>query len=272
MTRRDRSAVRMRRPSGGPGGSERCSRHRHPAAAQAGSCWHRSCWCPLLTYVAISQFTPRYTATGTLLYDASEYKLRELQSILRVDPITDAVMATQAEVLRGMPVVEQVASRLNLHTNPEFNVSLAAAVVVASVRCPTVGRDCVLRTRRRCAGRATCPGPRLDPARNATLQRRAGRADRDAGEGVACAGGLVHRGRPGDRRGRGQRCDGRLREGPAGREIRRRGQGAGSGWSSGAKNCATRCGDRRTRSPTTARRTAWSRACTRGSTASRSAC
>ena len=78
----------------------------------------------MLAYIAMSQLTPRYTATGTLLYDADGYKVRELQSILRVDPITDAVMASQAEVLRGMPVVEQVASRLNLLTNPEFNASL----------------------------------------------------------------------------------------------------------------------------------------------------
>ena len=56
-----------------------------------------------------------------LVYDTSELKLREMQSILRVDPITDAVMATQAEVLRGMPIIEQVANRLNLLTNPEFN-------------------------------------------------------------------------------------------------------------------------------------------------------
>ena len=88
--------------------------------------------CPLPAYLAISQLTPRYTATGTLLYDASEYKLRELQSILRVDPITDAVMATQAEVLRGMPVIEQVASRLNLHDNPEFNQALRRAVVAGT--------------------------------------------------------------------------------------------------------------------------------------------
>ena len=67
--------------------------------------------CPLLTFIALSQLTPRYTASGTLLYDASEYKDRELQSILRVDPITDAVMATQAEVLQGMPVVKQIADR-----------------------------------------------------------------------------------------------------------------------------------------------------------------
>jgi capsular exopolysaccharide synthesis family protein len=127
---------------------------------------------PLLTYVAISQFTPLYTATGTLLYDASEYKVRELQSILRADPITDAVMATQAEVLRGMPLVEQVASRLNLHANPEFNVAL---------RPPTLSRRAMAKARQWLArftpGAAVAPeptpdmvGPRLDPVRNATLQ------------------------------------------------------------------------------------------------------
>jgi hypothetical protein len=36
-----------------------------------------------------------------LLYDPSGYKLQELQSILQVDPMTDAVMASQAEVSRG---------------------------------------------------------------------------------------------------------------------------------------------------------------------------
>jgi polysaccharide biosynthesis transport protein len=127
---------------------------------------------PLLSYVAISQMTPLYTATGTLLYDSSEYKLHELQSILRADPITDAVMATQAEVLRGMPLVEQVASRLNLHANAEFNVSLRQA---------SWSRHALVLLLRRIAqfmpglSGATAPvgepaGPRLDPVRNATLQ------------------------------------------------------------------------------------------------------
>src|SRR5690242_7967232 len=80
--------------------------------------------CPVLTFIALGQLTPRYTASGTLLYDNAEYKVRELQSILRVDPITDAIMASQAEVLRGMPVIEQVANRLNLYANPEFNTEL----------------------------------------------------------------------------------------------------------------------------------------------------
>jgi len=121
--------------------------------------------CPLLAYVAIAQFTPRYTATGTLLYDPSEYKLQELQSILRTDPITDAVMASQAEVLRGITVIEQVVSRLNLQTDPEFNASLRPlpwpkrmlfVVWDTLFRPPTAPSD-------------EPPGPRLNPARNDTL-------------------------------------------------------------------------------------------------------
>jgi capsular exopolysaccharide synthesis family protein len=122
--------------------------------------------CPLLTYVAILQITPLYTATGTLLYDASEYKLRELQSILRMDPITDAVMTSQAEVLRGLPVIEQVMARLHLFGDPEFNASLRppswAGQAVAAIRqwlpdlSPKASDD--------------LPGPSLAPERNATLK------------------------------------------------------------------------------------------------------
>ncbi len=127
---------------------------------------------PLLAYVALSRMTPLYTANGTLLYDSSEYKARELQSIMRVDPITDAVMATQAEVLRGMPVVEKVADQLNLHTNPEFNTTLkpaswtqratAAARRVLSHFVPAFATAPLPED--------NLPGPKLDPVRNATLR------------------------------------------------------------------------------------------------------
>src|ERR1700722_4806056 len=127
---------------------------------------------PLLSYIAISQLTPLYTATGTLLYDASEYKVRELQSILRADPITDAVMATQAEVLRGMPLVEQVANRLNLHANPEFNVAIRPASM--EPRAGSAAGGGLVRVMPGLAGPSEPAnyllGPRLDPKRNATLQ------------------------------------------------------------------------------------------------------
>jgi len=127
---------------------------------------------PLLTGIAITALTPLYTASGTLIYDPSEYKLQELQSILREDPITDAVMATQAEVLRGMPVVEQVAARLNLHANPEFNVDLRARWM--STRLLSVLRSLSGR-RPQSVSDPDAPGhdaagPRFEPTRNATLQ------------------------------------------------------------------------------------------------------
>ena len=146
--------------------------------------------CPLLAFIALAQLTPRYTATGALLYDASEYKVRELQSILRVDPITDAVMASQAEVLRGMPVVEQVASRLNL--TPTRNST-------QSLRPPSWPRQ--VQT----ADPAAAVPPSAPPVRHETgpagagscAQRDAdggaGRAGRHTGEVVARAGGVVHR-------------------------------------------------------------------------------
>jgi polysaccharide biosynthesis transport protein len=126
---------------------------------------------PLITYVAASQFTPRYTATGSLIYDAAEYKLRELQSILRVDPITDAVMATQAEVLRGMPVVEQVANWLNLHTNPEFNTSLLRPSLPrrALAAAQRMVRHFILGLAVTPEAADDVPGPKMDPVRNATL-------------------------------------------------------------------------------------------------------
>ncbi len=79
---------------------------------------------PLLAFVAIKQMTPEYTAVGSLVYEPSEYKVRELQSVLQTDPITEAVMASQAEILRGLHVVQRVAERGNLYDNPEFNRSL----------------------------------------------------------------------------------------------------------------------------------------------------
>lgn len=126
---------------------------------------------PLLALVAINQITPRYTATGTLLYDAAEYKVRELQSILRVDPITDAVMASQAEILHGIPIIERVTSQLGLDGNPDFNTSLKApSIMVRAAR--TIRRlvSAIAPWFAAAPEPAEPPvGPIPDPKRNATL-------------------------------------------------------------------------------------------------------
>jgi succinoglycan biosynthesis transport protein ExoP len=126
---------------------------------------------PLLAYVAITQISPRYTATGTLLYDASEYKVRELQSILRVDPITEAVMASQAEILHGMPIIERVTNQLGLNDNPEFNPTLRPPSFVAKAIAAT-GRlaGTIVPWFAATPDAPAAPlGPAPEPKRNATL-------------------------------------------------------------------------------------------------------
>jgi succinoglycan biosynthesis transport protein ExoP len=79
---------------------------------------------PLIAFVALKQVTPRYTAEGSVLYEPSQYAAQELQSILHEDPMTDAVMASQAEVVRSLSVASRLIDRYNLMDDPEFNWTL----------------------------------------------------------------------------------------------------------------------------------------------------
>jgi succinoglycan biosynthesis transport protein ExoP len=79
---------------------------------------------PLLAAVALGRVTPLYTASGTVLYDDRGFAARELQSVLRVDPMTDAVMASQVEIARGLSIAERIADRLDLDRDPAFNRAL----------------------------------------------------------------------------------------------------------------------------------------------------
>ena len=103
-----RGAFARRRPPGAARArsaqpAPRCSRR---CAATALALLANVVLWPLFAFVAIKQVTPRYTAVGTLIYEPSEYKVRELQSVLQADPTTEAVMASQAEILRGLRVVQ----------------------------------------------------------------------------------------------------------------------------------------------------------------------
>ena len=79
---------------------------------------------PLLALIALRGMTSRYTASGTLIYNPLSYRPAELQSILRPEPINDAVLASQAELLRGLRVADDVMNKLHLDTSPEFNPAL----------------------------------------------------------------------------------------------------------------------------------------------------
>ena len=121
---------------------------------------------PLFSLMAIRQMTPRFTATGALLYEPSQYKVRELQSILQADPTTDAIMASQAEVLQSLRIAQRVAERGNLYDSPEFNPAL---------RSPGF-RQRAMNALRWLLGMevnepadARLPGPMLAADRNATM-------------------------------------------------------------------------------------------------------
>ena len=79
---------------------------------------------PLSAYAVVRQVTPLYTATGSLIYEPAIFTLREMQSILRTDPTTEAMMASQAELLQSLKNAQRVAERGNLYGSPEFNAAL----------------------------------------------------------------------------------------------------------------------------------------------------
>jgi uncharacterized protein involved in exopolysaccharide biosynthesis len=70
--------------------------------------------------VAAKQLTPRYTAATTVMFEPTDYSARELQSILRDENTTDAVLASQIEVIRGLSVARRVVRQFNLTDRAEF--------------------------------------------------------------------------------------------------------------------------------------------------------
>ncbi len=116
---------------------------------------------PGLAVVALRRTTPLFTASGTVFYDPNEYKPHELQSILRADPTTQATMASQAEVLRGLQGIERVADQLRLYEMAEFNPARRQpgrlSRLIAWLR-PGIGLS-----------PPAPPDPAAEPARNAVL-------------------------------------------------------------------------------------------------------
>ena len=75
---------------------------------------------PLLALVAAKNITPRYTASTTAMFEPTEYAARELQSILRDESTTDAVLASQVEIVRSLSVSRRIVQRFNLTERREF--------------------------------------------------------------------------------------------------------------------------------------------------------
>jgi succinoglycan biosynthesis transport protein ExoP len=75
---------------------------------------------PVIALIASKNLTPRYTAGTTVMFEPTEYAARELQSILRDESTTDAVLASQVEIIRSLSVARRVVRRFGLTEREEF--------------------------------------------------------------------------------------------------------------------------------------------------------
>jgi capsular exopolysaccharide synthesis family protein len=75
---------------------------------------------PVVALVAAKNLTPRYTAATTAMFEPTEYAARELQSILRDESTTDAVLASQVEIVRSLSVARRLVARFGLTERREF--------------------------------------------------------------------------------------------------------------------------------------------------------
>ncbi len=76
---------------------------------------------PLLSLGALSRMRPVYTATGTLLYNPVDFNPKLLRGVVETRQVTDALMASQAAILKSPAVVARVIDGLDLRASPEFD-------------------------------------------------------------------------------------------------------------------------------------------------------
>lgn len=75
---------------------------------------------PAVAGLAISRMPVLYTATSTVLYDPASYAPDVLQSIIKTDPTTDTVVASQAAILASGSIAQRMARALDLAAQPGF--------------------------------------------------------------------------------------------------------------------------------------------------------
>jgi capsular exopolysaccharide synthesis family protein len=76
---------------------------------------------PLLTGLAMSRVAPVYTATGTLLYAPVDFNPKLLRGVLETSQVTDSLMASQSEVVRSLPAIDQMVGLVDFRGDPVFD-------------------------------------------------------------------------------------------------------------------------------------------------------
>ncbi|MCB8879561.1 hypothetical protein ACELLULO517_04895 [Acidisoma cellulosilytica] len=78
---------------------------------------------PGITGIALSRMPVLYTASGKVLYDPAGYTPDVLQSIVKSDPTTDTVVASQAAILASGTIAHRMAQALDLGRRSGFRPS-----------------------------------------------------------------------------------------------------------------------------------------------------
>lgn len=76
---------------------------------------------PAVAFIAAKNLTPRYTASTSVLYETQNLQGPVLQGVQLVESTTDAVVASQVEVIKSLSVMRRVAQQFNLDDRPEFS-------------------------------------------------------------------------------------------------------------------------------------------------------
>ncbi len=76
---------------------------------------------PIAAFIAAKELTPRYTASSTVMFEPTDYQATELQSILRDETTTDAVLASQVDVIRSLSVARRIVRQYDLTDREEFS-------------------------------------------------------------------------------------------------------------------------------------------------------
>lgn len=75
-------------------------------------------------YVAIGQITPRYTAHASVLLQTLQANPVDLESVIGEASADDEAIQTEVDVLTSRSLARRVVERLDLMSDPEFNITL----------------------------------------------------------------------------------------------------------------------------------------------------
>ena len=86
-----------------------------------------------LITLATLQSTPIYTSTASLLIDLQERNLFDLESALTGNAPDAGAIETEVEIIRSRALANKVVDKLNLDSDPEFNVTLQEPGAISNI-------------------------------------------------------------------------------------------------------------------------------------------